>query len=195
MVGFPGPHDPYDPARDLPVRYRDEDMPPPVCSAGDPGGLREAHERQRAGMGMPNGPIRPEESATLRAHYAGLVKGLDYEVGAILAALRDSGQLDDTVVIFTSDHGDLLGDHGMQGKGNFFEGSMRIPLVAQGPGIGSGTDHPGLVELRDVTASMLRIAGVEQPAHMDARPLPGLGTDDGRPIGDPGDALGRLGRL
>jgi arylsulfatase A-like enzyme len=180
MVGFPGPHDPYDPARDFPVRYRDVDMPPPVpAAAGDPGGLREAHGRQRAGMGMPDGPLRPEESATLRSHYAGLVKGIDYEVGVMLAALRDSGQVDDTVVIFTSDHGDLLGDHGMQGKGNFFEGSMRIPLVAQGPGIGSGTDHPGLVELRDVTASMLRIAGAEQPAHMDARPLPGLGADSG----------------
>ena len=194
MVGFPGPHDPYDPARDFPVKYRAEDMPPAVdTAAGDPGGLREAHERQRAGMGMAEGPLRPEEAAVLRAHYAGLVKGIDHEVGAILGALRDRGALDDTLVIFTSDHGDLLGDHGLQGKGNFYEGSMRIPLVVRGPGIAGPATRPELVELRDVTASILRLAGIEPPDHMDARPLPGL-AGEGAGGGPRSAILGTLAR-
>ena len=59
---------------------------------------------------------------------------IDDQVGGILQALRDTGRLEDTVIIFASDHGDYLGDHNLIGKGSFFEGSIHVPLIVRIPG-------------------------------------------------------------
>ncbi|RME56814.1 MAG: DUF229 domain-containing protein, partial [Caldilineae bacterium] len=113
----------------------------------------------------------------IRAHYAALVKQIDDEVGAILAALEEQGQLDNTVIIFASDHGDYLGDHDLIGKGTFYESSIHIPLILAGPGVDGPQVNDELVALTDVTATLLHLAGADLPPYLDARPLPGAGAD------------------
>jgi len=125
--------------------------------------------------GIDYGDFPLEAKLKIRAHYAALVKQIDYEVGEILGALREEGLLDDTVVIFASDHGDYLGDHNLIGKGSFYESSVRVPLLVRPPGVGGAVVQDGLVELTDVTSTMLHFAGCETPDYLDSRPLPGPG--------------------
>ena len=154
-------------------------MPAPIPpTEGDPTGLvgRLASSYRRVGIDLTK--YTEQHSLINRANYAGLVKQIDHEVGEILQALRRRDMLDNSVIIFTSDHGDMLGDHGLRGKAVFFEGSAHIPMMIQGPGIDGGEVRDDLVELRDITATMLQLAGCERPPYMDAQPLPGLGSND-----------------
>ncbi len=182
MVCFPGPHDPYDPASDFSVKYDSRDMPVPVPAAeGDPTGLVGRLTESYRQVGVDLTKFTAEHARINRANYAGLVKQIDHEVGAILDALRRRNIFDETVVIFTSDHGDLLGDHGLQGKAVFFEGSTHIPMMIRMPGMKGGSVNHDLVELRDITASMLQLAGCELPAYTDAQPVPGIELADAPP--------------
>ena len=178
MVGFPGPHDPYDPAHDFPHTYRPQDMPAPIPASPSHGhSLREARLERRATMGMELTPYTEDDMRDVRAHYAGLVKQIDHEVGEIIDTLRRNDLLENTVIVFATDHGDHLGDHGIEGKATFYESAAHIPLLVRAPGRGEGSTCSDLVELRDVTATMLALAGCDLPVYMDAQPLPGLGLD------------------
>jgi len=178
MVGFPGPHCPYDPAQKFLEGFDPVDMPPPIPEVrGDAPGVRakSVEGNKRSWNGIDYGDFPLEAKLKIRAHYAALVKQIDYEVGEILGALREEGLLDDTVVIFASDHGDYLGDHNLIGKGSFYESSVRVPLLVRPPGVGGAVVQDGLVELTDVTSTMLHFAGCETPDYLDSRPLPGPG--------------------
>ena len=185
MVGFPGPHCPYDPTPEYLKLFDEADMPAPAPAADDQHpGFRRA---SIAGNKLPwNGVDYTEfddgHKRKIRAHYAALVKQIDDEVGRILSALEQRGMLEDTVIVFASDHGDYLGDHDLIGKGTFFEGSTHVPLLARVPDrwAADATTGPAtagdvrdeLVTLTDVTATMLAFAGCDRPDYMDARPLP-----------------------
>jgi arylsulfatase len=177
MVGFPGPHCPYDPAPEFLREFDPANMPEPVPDAGDTPGLRQQNIAGNRGPwnGVDYSEFTREQKLRIRAHYAALVKQIDLEVGRILDALRERDLLDNTVIIFASDHGDYLGDHNLIGKGHFYESSFHVPLIACGPNVERNVVRDDLVALTDVTATMLRLAGVEVPAHLDSRPLPGLG--------------------
>ena len=115
MVGFPGPHCPYDPSPEYAERFDPAAMPPAIPEvAGEHPQMRQENIN---GNKLPwNGVDYTEFDEThkrrIRTHYAALVKQIDDEVGAILQALRSTGRWEETVVIFCSDHGDHLGDHG-----------------------------------------------------------------------------------
>ena len=97
---------------------------------------------------------------------------IDEQVGRLLEALEATGQLENTIVIFTSDHGELLGDHGLYLKGPFFyEPSIRVPLIVAGPGVRSGARSPALVELADLAPTLLDAAGLERHPGMQSRSL------------------------
>ena len=191
MVGFPGPHCPYDPAFDFPEVFAPEDMPDSIPDAGDTPRLRQNNVdgNKRPWNGVDYTEFTEDHKKKIRAHYAALVKGIDHEVGLILETLRSKGLLDNTIIIFATDHADYLGDHNLIGKASFFETCMKIPLIVRVPGIGEGTVSSDLVELRDVTATMLRFAGVDVPANMDSQTLPGL------PVSDPASAKGPRKRI
>jgi choline-sulfatase len=183
MIGFPGPHCPYDPCAEYAAMFDPADMPAPAPYV-------EAHDRHlregnvRGNLAAWNGVDYSEfteaHMAKVRAHYAGLVKQIDHQVGRILQALEETGRLDDTVILFASDHGDMLGDHGLIGKGNFYQGSCRVPMLVRRPGSAGPHVDESLVSLADVTATLLALAGVERPAYYDSIPLPGLGLDGQR---------------
>ena len=114
------------------------------------------------------GLTRTTEAETLRcrAAYWGLVTSMDRMIGRILAALRVSGLEEDTLIVYTSDHGDMLGEHGMFWKHTFYEESVRVPLIMTWPGrIKAGTRSDRVVSALDVTATILEA--------MDAPALPG----------------------
>jgi len=178
MVGFPGPHCPYDPDERFLEGITNRRFPRlhPKCRVTL---LSCAKATSTAisdlGNGVDYSEFPDDTKHTVRKHYSGLVQQIDFEVGAILDSLRKKGLLENTYVVLASDHGDYLGDHNLIGKASFYESAIRVPMIAMGPGIEAGQVQEGLVELRDVTATMLSWAGIDQPAWYDAQPLPGEG--------------------
>lgn len=180
MVGFPGPHCPYDPNEEFLREFDPATMPAPAPYVeANTARLRDANIRTNLQdwNGVDYTDFNEAHKRRLRAHYAALVKQIDQKVGDILAALEEQGLLNNTVIIFSSDHGDYLGDHGLIGKGTFYEGSIHVPLIVRMPGADGPQTYDGLVELGDVTATMLALAGVEVPDYCDSIPLPGLGLN------------------
>jgi len=177
MVGFPGPHCPYDPNAEF---LKDIDVDRlPAAIAGNPADSERLRQAAIAGNRMDwcdldYSTLTPAESRVIRHYYAALVRQIDYEIGCILQMLEKCGLLDNTIIIYSSDHGDYLGDHGMVGKGTFYEASAHVPMIVRCPGIRPAV-RSDLVSLTDVTATLLAAAGVELPGNIDSRPLPGLG--------------------
>ena len=160
FVTFVGPHDPFDPPTEYADMYRDAEVPLPPVPA-----YTGASERvQKRVLGLNEADVR-----TSRRQYAALIHLMDDWVGRILGTLREIGAADNTIVIFTSDHGEMLGDMGIYQKTVPYEPSIRIPLVAAGPGIARGMRSDALVELSDLNPSICDLCGVAQSAGMDAR--------------------------
>ena len=99
-----------------------------------------------------------------RSAYYGLVSYMDYQVGQVIQALQESGQAEDTLIIYTSDHGELLGDHDLWWKSTMYEPSVGIPLIIAGPSIPRGEVRTDLVSLIDVTATLADAFG-QRPHH------------------------------
>ncbi|MEX2512929.1 MAG: sulfatase-like hydrolase/transferase [Cyclobacteriaceae bacterium] len=95
--------------------------------------------------------------------YYAIISHMDAQIGKILDALEESGKMDNTYIIFTSDHGLAVGHHGLMGKQNMFDHSVRTPLTIVGPGIPKNKKYNQQVYLQDVSATMLDLAGVEKP--------------------------------
>lgn len=133
------PHPPlHGPLNDF---YEPEEMPVGeaflVPPADDVSEQARSHYERRQHDGFKRHPLKTEwDWRRLRANYYGLVTQVDRTVGRILDALEESGQADNTVVVFTSDHGEMLGDHFMLGKGVMYEESTRIPLMIRVPWLG-----------------------------------------------------------
>lgn len=175
VAGFYAPHAPIDPPQSFADRFADTDMPPPAMRPED---------RERLGHS-------DAHWQTVRRYYAALVAHVDAEVGRILDALDATGLADNTLVIFTSDHGEHLGDHGRVGKGApGYDSCLRVPLLMRWPGeIPEGERVEGPVELADVHAAVLEACGLG-----DQNPGPGLSCLRGAPgreaafaeVGNPG---------
>ena len=113
-----------------------------------------------------------------RAFYA-LCTQIDQQIGSLIATIREEGILDETIIMFTSDHGDMLGNHNLWAKQTFFEGSANIPMILVGE---AGCDKVGfdrtddrLTGLQDVMPTLLELAGIESPGHLDGSSM--LGND------------------
>lgn len=146
-VNFPGPHDPWDPPAELQARTAADSLPGPID--GQPG----------------------FDHPSIRRSYAAMISGIDDWIGRIVDAVRRRGELDNTLIVFCSDHGEMLGDHGRWNKSVWFEGSVRVPLVLCGPGVEAGKVDHRLVELIDLAPTFLEHAGCAWPEGWDAQPL------------------------
>ena len=156
-VNWPGPHDPFDPPESLRQRYDGVAFPDPIPPAEG-----ETPDEAR---------WYQADHQQLRRNYAAECEGIDEWVGRILDAVAARGELENTVVVFTSDHGEMLGDHGRFLKHVPYEGSSHVPLIIAGPGIHERVQSQELVELIDVSATMLSVAGLSIPEEWDARSL------------------------
>jgi choline-sulfatase len=133
VVSFSHPHDPYAIPHQWWDMYRDEDIPMPAF--GNAESSMHPHERRLRHMcAMDRVQITPENVRAARRAYYGEISYVDHHIGRLIDVLRETGRLDETVVIVTSDHGDMLGERGLWYKMSFLEGSVRVPLVVSAPG-------------------------------------------------------------
>lgn len=104
---------------------------------------------------------------------------LDQQLGKIIDALREEGIYDNTLIIYSSDHGDMICDHNLLGKGAYFyDGCTNVPLIVKYPGQREGRVSGELVQLNDIFATAMAAAGLEQPVPPESRPLqPGTGRE------------------
>lgn len=113
-----------------------------------------------------------------RQGYLARVDFVDRQLGRLLDALDATGQRDDTVVIYTSDHGEMLGKFGLWWKSAMYDDAARVPLIAAGPGFVAGTRSSTAVSLLDAQASLFRATGAERPADWWGEPLQDIALDD-----------------
>ena len=181
-VSFCDPHHPMDPPEPWSGRYSAVDVAPvlPNLAADDLKTKPPVHKAWAAGLrGTPyewanpgGSKLTPELLAIMTAGYFGMVSMIDDQVGRILNVLDQRKLADDTLVIFTSDHGELLGDHQMLFKGPVhYEGLLRVPLIVRGAPyeVAAAVNDP--VGLVDLAPTMLEAAGIEPPEWMEGRSL------------------------
>lgn len=116
-------------------------------------------------------PRTPQAVQLHRQEYYALITHLDEQIGKILADLERTGQADNTYIVMTADHGLACGQHGLLGKQNMYEHSLKAPLLIAGPGIPAGKRIDTPVYIQDFVATALQWAGVPQPAHVDFKSL------------------------
>lgn len=152
QVNFAGPHNPWDVTEDMARWYEGVAFPPPQNETALP---------------------RAEHNA-VRANYAAMIENIDRWIGRLLAEVRQRGEADDTLVVFSSDHGEMLGDHGRWGKVVPFQPSLAVPLIVTGPGVRAGCTHDGPATLLDLAATFLDFAAAEPLPAADSRSLRSL---------------------
>jgi len=165
------PHPPFDPPPEYLSRMAVDQMPLPRFRS-------EELESQLDFAGVdhqtdePLAPTDYDAQGMVAAYYA-QIELIDDQVGRMLDALESSGQRDNTVVIFCSDHGEMLGDHGLRLKGcRFYEGAVHVPLIVSWPGhLLEGVRSPALVELMDLMPTVLELAGLDPAADLEAQSL------------------------
>jgi hypothetical protein len=168
-VAFTAPHDPRQPPAGFRERFTGREPPPPA-------NFLPEHPFDNGALGIRDEkllgwPRTREAIARELADYYACIEGMDVQIGRIVAALAAKGRLDDTVILFTSDHGLALGSHGLLGKQNLYEHSMRPPAVIAGPGVPAGVRSPGLCYLPDLVATVGDLAGVAAPTGSEAKSL------------------------
>lgn len=178
QIGFPGPHPPYDPLPGFLDAYQDVDIPVPQPTEAELAAQPPAHAVLRNNMIRNNYDSvawkeRPsaEDLLRIRRHYAANVSMIDFQVGQIMKALDDGGYLDNALVIFTSDHGDALGDHGHIQKWTMYDCSVKVPLILWSRDLAGGRRNDSLVQLMDIAPTILETAGLTPPASFEARSL------------------------
>jgi arylsulfatase A-like enzyme len=166
------PHPPYAAAGEYATRYHLDEVGDGLAPAADRHPLHEI----ALSLPMCQAPATEGDRRQLRTQYYGMVSEVDAQLGRVLAALDASGQLADTLVVVTADHGEQLCDHGLIEKLGFFEESYRIPLVVAGPvaGLVPGTRVDAFTEAVDVLPTIASALGVEVPLQCDGMPLQDL---------------------
>jgi choline-sulfatase len=171
-VGYVSPHCPFvAPPEDF-DRYRDRIRPSDLPVPDER--LHPANAARRALFGLDPAPP-PDARWRTRVAYYGLCTFLDRQTGAVLDALRDAGLADNTIVVYCSDHGEMLGEHGLWFKSTFYDGACRVPLILSWPGrIPHGAVRARNVSLVDIGTTLIDLAG--------AAPLPGASGRSFRPL-------------
>jgi choline-sulfatase len=182
VVSFTHPHDPYEIPRRYWDRYADDDVPAPVVPPL-PLDRHDPHSRRVLEMCGAEPAPDPELVARARHAYAAAVAYVDDKVGELLAALEGTGLAEDTIVVFGSDHGDMLGERGLWYKMTFFEDSARVPLLVHAPGRYAPRRVDTAVSLLDLLPTFCELGGAEPPEEARGTSLVPLldGAADARP--------------
>ena len=155
QVCLMGPHPPFD----APARYRDmfdpRDMPPAIMEApAEPVSPQIRRMFSRRGLK----DMTESWSRTLTSHYYAKVAFDDHAIGIVLQSLRERGLMDNTWIVYTSDHGEMLGDHRFCQKSVFYEGALNVPLIVRPPGGTGPWAAGGMTDHFDISATLLDVA-------------------------------------
>ncbi|MDE2702406.1 MAG: sulfatase-like hydrolase/transferase [Chloroflexi bacterium] len=200
-IGFPGPHPPYDPTPDWIARYADTEFPLlPLAEeerASQPPVFRDMARLQYDGRPgdstmLPPDPT-PDQRQRQRRFYMANVSMIDVWIGRIRDSLERRGLLENSVIIFTSDHGDTLTDHYSSQKWTMYDQVVRVPAIVWAPGrFDGGRRIAGQIEWFDLGATILEIAGAEFPDPFEASSL--VGALSGEPFAGREFAFSEMGR-
>jgi arylsulfatase len=167
--GFCGPHGPFDPPEPYASMYDPDSIPIPA--------LLRARQQNVPGNDRPTRFDREDGERLIRkiiAYYWGMMTFIDDMMGRIMRTMTERGLWENTLVLYTTDHGEMLGDFGKLGKGNFTEPVIRAPYVLVPPSSQEGTSkrtYDGLVEHIDLAPTILDYAGIAQPAELPGHSL------------------------
>ena len=161
-VSFGGPHEPWDAPEPYASMYNPDDMPEPVPRPK----VSDRRPQGRLDSRLETAPeLTPEDVSAMRANYAGNISLIDAQIGEILQVIESRGELDNTVIVSSSDHGELNGDYGLIYKNTFLNGAVRVPLLVRtpdtvrSPAAGTVSDCP--VEWFDIGPTLVQVAGGE----------------------------------
>ena len=166
-VAFNAPHDPRQSPQEFLDRYPIEriTIPKPFLPeypyAEEIGAGKQLRDEKLAPF-----PRTKQAVAVHRREYYAIMTHLDAQIGRILQALDASGKAENTWIFFTADHGLSVGHHGLVGKQNQYDHSIRVPFVVVGPGVPKGVTDPTPIYLQDVMPTTLELAGAQQPKHV-----------------------------
>jgi arylsulfatase A-like enzyme len=178
-VAFDGPHDPHVVPPDYPVRYTpDQRFLPPNFLPQHP--FDNGDMLLRDEVLLPH-PRPPEAVQSMNADYYRYISYLDLQIGRILDALAASPFASNTYIVFAADSGVARGSHGLIGKQNLYEHSVRVPLIIAGPGIPAGTRTASMCFLYDVLPTLGKLGGVTNPEPSEAREFSATLRDPDRP--------------
>lgn len=147
VINFTGPHNPMDVTAAMRQEWQAVDFPPP-------------HDNQQ-------GAYSGRDHQRNRQNYAAMIENIDRYVGRFIDQVRARGELDNTLIVYASDHGEMLGDHNHWGKSTWYEPAVGVPLIVAGPGVQSGVVSDALVSLPDLAATFVDYAGATPMPDMD----------------------------
>jgi arylsulfatase A-like enzyme len=169
VLSLPDPHGPNSVRSPYDTMYADVEVPIPST-------LKKT-AAETPGWAKPTAKVNAAALRRLMPAYYGMVKCIDDNVGRLLAVLRKDGVLDRTIVVFTSDHGDLCGEHGRLNKGVPYEGSARVPFLLRFPSkVKAGTRIDEALSCVDFLPTVLPLMGVDVPSGVEGRDASGLFT-------------------
>lgn len=164
-LSYLAPHDP----RTMPQKFKDMydpdaiPLPPDYRSAHPfPFGIETIRDETLAAY-----PRREEEVRRHLAEYYGMISHLDYEIGRVIAKLEELGELENTIIVLTGDNGLALGSHGLMGKQNLYEHSVRVPLIMRGSGIPAGQKREQYLYLMDIFPTLCELSGIDIPESVE----------------------------
>jgi arylsulfatase A-like enzyme len=169
-VAFTSPHDPRTPPPQYAEMYDPGTIPLP-------GNFTEHHPFDNGDLYSPrdeNLADWPRDPEVIRRHiaeYYGMISHMDAQIGRILDALRLNGLAGNTIVVYTADHGVAIGQHGLMGKQNVYDHSIRVPLMLSGPGIPAQPQQNALTYSYDLFPTLCELTGVPIPATVESRSL------------------------
>ena len=183
------PHHPFDPPAEYLQRYDPDDMPLPKWRDGELDVKPAVQQRDHRGAHdqpgfMEFAALSDDKKRRITAAYYAMVELIDDQVGRMVAVLEESGQRENTIVIFMSDHGEMLGDHGFYLKGpHFYDEAVRVPLVMSWPGrFQAGLRSDALVELTDLAPTLMDACGFPPEPQMQGRSFLRILTGDSDPL-------------
>ena len=152
VANFTGPHNPMDVTASMRERWSE------------------------VSFALPTGNDHPDREGLLRTrqYYAAMIESIDRQLGRFLDLVRERGELENTLVVYSSDHGEMLGDHGRWGKSQWYAASVGVPLIVSGPGVRRGIVSEALVSVHDLAATFVD--------YSRALPMPGMDAQSLRPL-------------
>jgi arylsulfatase len=178
-VGLTGPHEPWDPLQRHLDQYEGRTLPKRVLREGELSEKPPQHQAHLEAFAEAGGEAKidlrgatDDDIDMMRRHYYAKITTVDEMVGNVMTALEEKGWLENSLIIFCSDHGEMLGDHGLAYKWLMYDPITHIPLIVRHPGsVESAGTTEDLVSLIDLGPTILEAAGIARPTYLEGRSL------------------------